>query len=274
MITAPPHIWTALSADQALVTGALERLLDRHAPGSGVVHQAMRYAVLGHGQRIRPVLSLRVARAVGGALDLALRAGISVELLHAASLVIDDLPCMDDAETRRELPTVHRTFGEATAVLAAIALVALAARLPLVEEAPASARPRLIDFAQRLLGTLDCSELIAGQALDLELDSGATRPSAETLAALKTAPLFALAARAGLVGAAPDQAAETDLVSFGAEFGVAFQLVDDYRDGELADPAPAHRRLEAARRWLAPYGEAASGLNELVNWLASRIRPR
>lgn len=260
-----------LAEDQSLVTQALEQLLQRHAPGSDAVHRAMRYGVLGHGQRIRPVLALRVARAAKGDLEPALRAGLAVELLHAASLIIDDLPCMDDAQTRRDVPTVHRVFGEATAVLAAIALVALAARLPLSEIAPGAIAPRLIDFVQRLLAAVDCSGLIAGQALDLGLDATPVRPSAETLAALKTAPLFELAARAGLLGAAPDPVTEADFLTFAARFGVAFQLADDYRDGELADPAAARGQLEAARRILAPYGQAAGALDELIAWLAKRM---
>lgn len=271
MITAAHHRKAVLASDQRSVSEALERLLDEHAPGAGVVGRAMRYAVLGHGQRIRPVLAVRVARAAGGDPEAALRAGLSVELLHAASLIIDDLPCMDDAETRRELPTVHRAFGEAAAVLAAIALVALAARLPLSEGPPAPVRHRLIEFARRLLAALDCSSLIAGQALDLGLDSATPRPDTETLAALKTAPLFELAARAGLVAATVSAAAESDLVAFGVEFGVAFQLADDYRDGELADPAPVHRHLDSARRLVAPCGAAAGGLLELADWLAARI---
>jgi hypothetical protein len=113
--------------------------------------------------------------------------------------------------------------------------------------------------------------LIAGQALDLGLDPETPRPDLEALAALKTAPLFELAALAGLVGATADRAAETDLMAFGAEFGVAFQLADDCRDGELGDPAPARLHLESARRRVAPYGEAARGLLELVDWLESRI---
>jgi|YNPMSStandDraft_1061717.scaffolds.fasta_scaffold04400_5 geranylgeranyl pyrophosphate synthase len=271
MISAAHDAKAALAADQALITQALEQVLERYAPGGSVVHAAMRYAVLGHGQRIRPVLALRVARAVGGDPEFALRAGLAVELLHAASLVIDDLPCMDNADTRRELSTVHRAFGEATAVLAAIALVALAARLPLSEDSTTQAGRRLNEFARRLLATLDCSALIAGQALDLGLDPETPRPDLEALAALKTAPLFELAALAGLVGATADRAAETDLMAFGAEFGVAFQLADDCRDGELGDPAPARLHLESARRRVAPYGEAARGLLELVDWLESRI---
>lgn len=232
----------------------------------------MRYAVLGEGQRIRPILAIRVARAVGAEHRLTITAAAAVELVHAASLVVDDLPCMDDAEVRRGRPAVHRRFGEATAVLAAFALVALAARSVLDEDSDRATLPRLVAFERDLLATLDCSSLIAGQALDLGIDRGHVRFDSAGVAALKTVPLFELAARAGLLFANVPAAARRELVQFGRDFGLAYQLVDDYLDGETEDLEPAASCLRVARGRLVRCGERARGLVELVDYLDARSR--
>ncbi|MFN9429540.1 MAG: polyprenyl synthetase family protein, partial [Acidobacteriota bacterium] len=93
------------------------------------VSKAMEYATMGTAQRYRPILALRVARMLGAETDAVLRAAAAVELFHSASLIIDDLPCMDDEAMRRGRPAVHRQYGEATAILAAFSMVALSARI-------------------------------------------------------------------------------------------------------------------------------------------------
>lgn len=268
MATVVPVAQAGLSVDQEQVNAALARLL---GTGGGLVEEAMRYAALGEGQRIRPLLSLRVARMLAAEHLLTLRAAISVELVHAASLVVDDLPCMDDAAMRRNRPAAHRVYGEAVAVLASFALVALAARSVIREDAPEWAMSRLLDFERRLLGTLDPSALIAGQALDLGLGEDPRQPGPEAVAALKTAPLFELATRAGLLFSGADAGEVHNLVRFGRDFGVAFQLADDFLDGDLPDAGPALARLEKARERLRPYGTAAQGLTELLDYIDARI---
>jgi geranylgeranyl diphosphate synthase type II len=258
----------ALCEDRRKITAELDKLVPQDG---GVVGRAMRYAVLGEGQRLRPLLALRVARALDGDEALALRAGLAVELLHAASLAVDDLPCMDDAVMRRGQPAVHRAFGEAAALLAAFGLVSLAARTVVSGQAPDGALGRLLEFQLRLLATLDCSALIAGQAADLGLEAGDNRPDRQALASLKTAPLFELAARAGLLAATTDPQTEAELVEFGRDFGIAFQLTDDYLDGDLATPEPALDLLKRARRHLEGFGRRAQGLFELLEYLDVRI---
>jgi geranylgeranyl pyrophosphate synthase len=167
---------------------------------------------------------------------------------------------MDDSQTRRGRPCTHRLFGEPVALLAAFSLVALAGRLPL--ERPAES---LVRFQRRLLGTMDCSSLMAGQVMDLAA-AGAERTS-EEISDLKTVPLFRIAIEAGAVHANLTCEQSCALDTFGREFGLAYQLVDDYLDGELHELAPIGRRLSQARAALAPFGSRAWQLEEMLDYL-------
>ncbi len=235
------------------------------------VHAAMRYAVLGSAQRIRPVLALRVGHMVHAPMDLTLPMAAAVELLHCASLVVDDLPCMDDSPYRRDKVSVHVKFGEATAVLAAFGLVALAARSVLETACPPQHRGRLIEFQLALLRSLDCSGLIAGQALDLQLSRSSSYVSSCAISELKTVPLFSLSVMAGSI-LADLQANERALLNcFGHEFGLAFQMSDDLLDGELVDPSPFEEKLSTLRAAIRPFGPASQSLENLIDYLHARI---
>ena len=239
------------------------------APGSAPLMSAMGYAVLGSGKRIRPVLSLRIARLLGALTPVTMQAAISVELFHAASLIIDDLPCMDDDDFRRGQPSVHRKYGEATAILAAFGLVSLGARSLIDPTAPDRMKPMLADFQRRLLAVLDCSGLLGGQALDLGIcgPAGGTALATE----LKTAPLFELSARAGTLAATiSDDDAEL-LHRFGRRLGIAFQLVDDVLDGQSAEPGAAVEMLQEASGMLRAYGSEAGPLHEIVDLLRNKL---
>ena len=221
----------------------------------------MRYAVLGPGQRLRPMLALRVARVLGNPENPARTAGAAIEILHCASLIVDDLPCMDNDEMRRNRPAVHVEFGEATAVLAAFALVALAARV--VAAFPA--------FQIKLLNTLDCNQLIQGQSLDLEL-TGISRDEQRPLVTdLKTVPLFELAIHAGLLSSRAGSDHSQAVLSFGHEFGSAYQVLDDYLDGEITDSAPVDQQFSRARACLQVFGSEAYPLEELLDHLNGKI---
>ncbi len=236
----------------------------------GVVAEAMRYATLGGGQRLRPILALRTGRMLGGPMQVFTRAALSVELIHSASLIVDDLPCMDDDDARRGRPSVHKAFGEATAILAAFGLVALAARSLTDGGFKRREMDALVQFQRRLLGMLDCSTLIAGQALDLGL-RGAEDIDPAMATALKTAPLFELALHAGMVAAGCREDEAEELARFGFDFGLAFQLADDYLDGELQNRAPVVAQLKQARQRLRRFGPKARTLNEIVDYLDERI---
>ncbi len=227
----------------------------------------MHYAVFGCGQRLRPLLALRIARMLGAASALNLRAAAAVELLHCASLIVDDLPCMDDEYLRRNRPSLHVAFGEANALLAAFGLVALAARSVIDINCRPWELPCLLEFQVRLLATLDCESMIAGQSLDLSLDSGERDTHRLRLATLKTVPLFELAVRAGSLFARLSATEEQCLLDFGREFGLAYQVRDDLDDGEIDAISTVQDPFARARECLAPFGYRSGPLVDLMNYL-------
>lgn len=262
---------TAIGSDRHLVNDYLANLLRAQRPADGgCVHDAMSYSVLGAGQRVRPILALAVARLLGVDCASVLRAAAAVELFHCASLIIDDLPCMDDASTRRGEPTVHIRYGEANAVLAAFGLVALAARS--LAEGPVEDRSRLLAFQLHLLKALDCSALIAGQALDLHLTGDRREQQRLRVTELKTVPLFQLAVQAGALFADLSPVESVALREFGTAFGTAFQTADDYIDGECFDLTELESQLATARGCLVPFGGAASELEGLLSYLHGRAQ--
>jgi geranylgeranyl pyrophosphate synthase len=239
--------------------------------GAARVQEAMRYAVLGRAQRIRPVLALRIARLAGADGELTLRAAAAVELLHCASLVVDDLPCMDDETVRRDQPSAHVVFGEPTTLLASFGLVALAARSVVEVRCSPTELSTLIEFQIQLLKMLDPDSLIAGQDLDLRL-TGEERDAQRTrVSELKTVPLFELAARAGLLLVDGEAMMARGLRRFAREYGLAFQMTDDYLDGEIKEAVAVEAQLSRARACLTPFEPAAGELEQLVEFLHERI---
>ncbi len=226
----------------------------------------MRSAVLGGGQRIRPLMSMRIARAIDSGSRFGSRAAAAVELLHCASLIVDDLPCMDNELERRGQPATHVQFGEAVAVLAAFGLVALAARSVVEQPCAIDDLPRLVRFQEHLLGTLDCDGLIAGQAMDLGVAGSHDRGA---ISDLKTVPLFELAARAGTLFANP--ASEFPLIEFGRAYGSAFQAVDDYLDDEPVSRPWVQDRIDVAWAALRRTSADTADLAELIDLLEDRI---
>ncbi len=192
--------------------------------------EAMRYAVLDGGKRLRPLLVLAASQAVVGHAEAALRAACAVELIHAYSLVHDDMPCMDNDVLRRGKPTVHVKYGEAGALLAGDALQALAFELltPAVEVVPEALQARLCRLLAHAAGS---AGMAGGQAIDLasvglKLDEAQLRQ----MHRLKTGALLQGSVMMGAACGeltAPQQAA---LSAYGAAIGLAFQVVDDILD--------------------------------------------
>ena len=272
-----------LSQAATRVEDALDGFL---APGDTTLLAAMRHAVLGGGKRLRAFLALESAAMFRVPAGQALRTAAAVELIHAYSLVHDDLPCMDDDDLRRGRPTVHVKWDEATAVLAGDALQTLAFE---VLAAPQSAiDPRL--QARLVLGLAQAAGahgMAGGQAIDIAAE---TAPAPLDLAAitdlqaLKTGALFVWAAELGAILGRSDPA---PLRGFASALGLAFQICDDILDVE-GDPGTAGKRLRKdeargkatfvsllglegahrrarelvsdAREALAPYGSAAGNL--------------
>ena len=210
---------------------ALGRALPPETRRPAVLHKAMRYSVMSGGKRLRPLLCLAAADAVGGDIRQALKPAVAVELFHTYTLVHDDLPCMDDDDFRRGRPTAHRVFGEANALLAGDALQALAF------EVLAGARPadRLVLELARAAGS---AGVVGGQVEDLAADpEKVDEATVRYIHQHKTADLFGAAVRMGaLAGGAPTADLKA-LAGYARCLGLAFQIVDDVLDGGAGRPA-------------------------------------
>ena len=209
------------------VERALERWVSDESPaGLGAV---MRYAVLDGGKRLRPLLVMAAAEAVSGDSAAALRAAVAVELIHAYSLVHDDMPCMDNDVLRRGKPTVHVKYGEAQAMLAGDAMQALAFDVLTPDEGMA---PQLMSSLVRLLARASGHHGMAGgQAIDLasvgrQLDERSLRDMHRR----KTGVLLQASVMMGAACGTVDRAAQAALSDYGAAIGLAFQVVDDVLD--------------------------------------------
>ena len=196
----------------------------------------MRYAALSPGKRLRPLLALASCEAVGGAWRSALPAAAAIECVHAFSLVHDDLPAMDDDDLRRGLPTTHRKFDEATAILAGDALLSFAFHELVRLEASGVSPRRVVEAVRRLAAASGGELLIGGQALDIAAEG---RPVAELdvfdIHRRKTGALFGAAmALGGLSGGGSPQKVEA-LDAAGRQLGLGFQIQDDLLDLGLGD---------------------------------------
>ncbi len=223
--------WVAQRLDA--VEQALTAWVPAAAPAG--LGEAMRYAVLDGGKRLRPLLVLASAEAsrpcgVGRPGEAALRAACAVELIHAYSLVHDDMPCMDNDVLRRGKPTVHVQFGEAQALLAGDALQALAFELLLPEDGSLG----VVQSARlcRLLAVAAGHQGMAGgQAIDLAgVGRALTQPQLEDMHRRKTGALLLASVQMGAVAGGVPEAAQPALADYGRALGLAFQVVDDILD--------------------------------------------
>jgi geranylgeranyl diphosphate synthase type II len=237
------------------------------------LHCAMRHTLLAPAKRARAILVMLAAKDLGADEAAAVGPACALEMVHAASLIVDDLPAMDNASLRRGLPANHMLFGEATAILASIGLLNRAFGV-IAEDATLSAatKVRLADILSRSVGS---DGLVAGQAQDLKWSSAAaTRRDVELVHARKTAALFSAAAEMGAVVASAGEETVMLMRDFGMKLGLAFQILDDLLDATASrecvgkDVAQDGGRpslvlsigLEAARREAQIYIDAASSL--------------
>jgi farnesyl diphosphate synthase len=212
----------------AAVEQALSGWVARDAPAG--LGDAMRYAVLEGGKRLRPLLVLAAAEAVRGHPAAALRAACAAELIHAYSLVHDDMPCMDDDVLRRGKPTVHVKFGEAGALLAGDALQALAFELltPADGSVPPAMQAGLCGLLARAAGH---QGMAGGQAIDLaSVGQQLSEEQLREMHRLKTGALLQASVMMGAACGAPADSARIALARYGAALGLAFQVVDDILD--------------------------------------------
>ncbi len=222
------HLNTVELALQRWVTTDAPADSNHGAPGALV--DAMRYAVLDGGKRLRPLLVLASCEALNGNPHAALRAACATELIHAYSLVHDDMPCMDNDILRRGKPTVHVKFGEAQALLAGDALQALAFELLTPEDAaiPADLQAHLCRLLARAAGS---AGMAGGQAIDLaSVGQKLNEQQLSEMHRLKTGALLRGSVMMGAACGAPTAAQLRALQDYGAALGLAFQVVDDILD--------------------------------------------
>ena len=242
----PEQVRQFLGAAGGDLEETLDRLLPPASAGDARVAEAMRYAALSPGKRIRPALLIAVGDLVGAPRPRALAAGAAIEMAHACSLILDDLPSMDDAELRRGRPATHRAFGEATAILAAFGLLNRAFEILAMD--PAIPEKVRSEVARRLGAALGTDGLIAGQALDLALaPSRCALDELERIHSRKTGSLFLACVEIGSVlGRAAPAEAEA-LRGYAKNLGLAYQIVDDLLDA-TGEAARAGKMLNADRR--------------------------
>jgi geranylgeranyl pyrophosphate synthase len=223
---------TSRAGDRAAVDAALLALCDRALRDlPREVDQAVRYSLLGEGKRLRPLLVLAAYRAAGGEGDCTLLAA-AVEVVHAYSLVHDDLPCMDDDAVRRGAATTHVVYGAPVATIAGVAMVPLAARAAL-EGAEGLGLPRPVRRAivLELMRASGAGGMVGGQLLDLETEGrDLTIRELERIHRAKTGALIRAAVRIGGMAASLGDAGMESLTKYGEAVGLAFQIADDVLD--------------------------------------------
>lgn len=275
-----------LERRKALVDAALDACLPDPETSPERVHEAMRYAALSAGKRLRPVLVLAVSDLAGAPPEQVMDTACAVEFVHAASLVLDDLPSMDNAVLRRECACTHVKYGEATAILAAMGLIALAFDLVARNaEACGQGGAAAVRCLAHAVGT---GGLIAGQHADLDLtDRRASLDELEYTHQQKAGALFlaSVQAPAYLVGLEAEEILA--LETYAREMGLAFQITDDVLDShcEFEDAGKntfaSHLGVDGARDKvtdliaaavdaLEPFGERAETLRDLAEHVRTR----
>ena len=222
----------ALAEAASIVEAALDALLPRANGPEVRLHEAMRYAALGGGKRLRPFLALEGAKLFGVAESCAARVGAAIEMVHCYSLVHDDLPAMDNDDLRRGKPACHVQFDEATAILAGDALLTRA--FEVLADADTHADPAVrVDLIRGLAVASGAEGMVAGQALDLAAEGQRLELGAVTrLQRLKTGALIGFSCESGaILGKAPPPARQA-LIAYAHDLGLAFQIADDLLDAE------------------------------------------
>jgi geranylgeranyl diphosphate synthase, type II len=282
---------------------AVDEALDRYLPAATtpppVVHEAMRYSVFAGGKRLRPILVIAGAEAVGGQMDDVMPTACCFELIHTYSLVHDDLPAMDDDDYRRGRLTNHKVYGEAMAVLAGDALLTHALGLIAVNFGLGKAAPEVFPrVLAEITGAAGTDGMVGGQVVDIQSEGKSVPP--ETLDYIhtrKTAALIRGALRSGALLAGAAEPALAGLTAYGNCIGLSFQIVDDILDvegsletlgktagkdqqqqkatypalhGLPASKARAAALTRDAHAALAPFGPSVEPLHALADFIVNR----
>ena len=258
----------------------MKRFLPRASAYPPLVHEAMHYAVLGGGKRFRPRVVLAACEAVGGHPHEALLPACAVEMIHAYSLVHDDLPALDNDDTRRGKPTCHKQFGEAIAILAGDALLTHAFQL-LGQVRPAEKAIALVRELSQAAGT---EGMIGGQVADILLAQNGKSQSLDLstlddISRHKTGRLIQASAVLGAIAGTDSSAKIRRIQRFGEALGLAFQVIDDIMDGDgylqVIQPDQARRKaevlLQQAKQEAASFGKRGTRLIELADFLLNTV---
>jgi geranylgeranyl diphosphate synthase type II len=278
---------TKLEASLKKSKNLIDKALDRYLPSAGreprIIHRAMRYSVFSGGKRIRPILVLEACRACvpqGRAhyesrSKTALVMGCAVEMVHAYSLIHDDLPSMDDDDYRRGKRSNHKVFGEANAILAGDALLTLAFNV-LSTRLDAGICSKAVKELSEAIGTYG---MVGGQVIDIGHKGHTVKAvTRRRINKLKTARLFEASAKLGAIaGGASDKKIKT-MAIFGESIGTAFQIVDDIMDGEGSaglpskhnDASRAEDATDRAKDALKIFGDDAARLKEIADFILNR----
>lgn len=195
------------------------------------IFKSMKYTTTLPGKRLRPVMCLEACRIFGGNMEDAMPIACAIEMLHAQSLIHDDLPCMDNDDFRRGKPSNHKVFGEAIATLAGDALLSYGPQV-IIENSKNIPAERVLKVLNEYMKAAGVYGIIAGQVADIENEKAKVK-DAKTLEYIhthKTADLFRLALKAGAIIAGADEKALDEMNTFANKFGLAFQIYDDILD--------------------------------------------
>ena len=263
--------------ESAWINAYLEKELPVSTQCPPVIHDAMRYAVLGEGKRFRPVLALAVCQALGGDAKNALPGAAALELIHAYSLVHDDLPSLDNDDFRRGKPSCHKKFGEAVGILAGDGLLTLAfewaARIK-----PAETAVKVLAELSTAAGTFG---MIGGQVADiLAAKHGQNEAMLDYISIHKTGCLIRAAAVTGALSAGAAAATVAHIRKFGECLGLAFQIADDINDGDgylkqiTSSEAEARVRdlIAKAKKEIKGLGKNAEALIFIADNLVERMQ--
>src|ERR1700676_173044 len=285
-----------LISRQKMVEDALQANLPKPRITPKTIHKARRYRIFAGGKPLRPILCLASAECCGGEATAALPLACAVECIHTYSLIHDDLPCMDNDDLRRGMPTSHKVFGEAIAVLAGDALLTFA--FELAAQVPGWSRYPLKDVVRELAIASGSRSLIAGPVPDLESEGKRiSLPLLRFIHESKTAALLRATIRLGAMSANATPARLQSLSDFGMALGLAFQVIDDILDvtqssetlgksagkdlvaekatypsviGLEASRKVARKLTDEAHRSLKPFGQRAEILHDLADYLLDR----
>jgi geranylgeranyl diphosphate synthase type II len=288
-----------LAARRDLVNRALEAMIPQVRGPAFRVVQAMHYSLFAGGKRLRPILCLAAAEAVGGDAGEALPVACALEMIHTYSLIHDDLPAMDNDDLRRGVPTCHKKFDEATAILAGDGLLTAAFHtLAGAAERYSGREATFLEVIELVAAAAGYQGMVGGQMLDLQAEGRRiTLKELETIHRLKTGALITASVKAGALMGGGKRSEVAALTGYGEKFGLAFQVTDDLLDveGEAAEMGkatgmdaqrqkatyPALLGVERAKEWarllvdeavaeLAPFGDRAEPLRELARYLLVR----